>query len=341
MKYLVKYCLAVIGFALWCGNVSADGRFTDPARTSERPDASLMCLLESRTGTERETVSLPLEDANAIAKRGDGYHGPCAIYGDKRSLGDGYFKTYVQMKGDGTPWAIGIEFPETTFNNLPTQQYDGSNCFDVNGNGVLDFDDALPGGVNLAECGGGHARELDFPMQASIAPFKWAQVAYQAHGHTPEQVYSVPHLDFHFFTQDRIERNFIRLGPCALLIDCNDMITAQKPIPTGYIHPDYIDVGAAESRSGNHLVDPTSPEWNGQPFTWTWIYGAYDGHLTFWEPMIANSYFESKPSVCNPLKLPTYYAESGYYPTQFCVRYRPKLMDYTVSLEKFVYRVKQ
>ncbi len=337
MKRLVQYGVIAIGLAAWCSSASAE-KFS---AASTRAATSLVCMTDAKTGAERNTLLLPQSEADATVARGDGYYGPCAIYGDKRSLGDGHLQTYVQLNGDGTPWGIGVQFPETTFNNLPTQQYDGLNCFDVNGNGVLDFDNTLPGGVDMPECGGGHARDLDFPRQANIAPFKWAQAAYQAHGHTPSDVYSVPHLDFHFFTQDRIERNFIRVGPCALLIDCNDMVTAQKPLPAGYIHTDYADVGAAESRSGNHLVDLTSPEWNGQPFTWTWIYGAYDGRLTFWEPMIANSYFETKPSVCNDLKLPTYYSESGYYPTKFCTRYRPALKDYTVSLEGFVYRVKQ
>jgi len=30
---------------------------------------------------------------------------------------------------------------------------------------------------------------------------------------------------------------------------------------------------------GNHLLDLTGPEFNKQPFTRTWIYGAYDGKV--------------------------------------------------------------
>ena len=37
---------------------------------------------------------------------------------------------------------------------------------------------------------------------------------------------------------------------------------------------------------GNHLIDPTSAEFHGKKFTRTWIYGAYDGHVTFVEEML-------------------------------------------------------
>lgn len=296
-----------------------------------------------RIDTPHQARGRTLDDemAKGIAAQGQGNPGACTINGDRRSIGDGYIQTYTQLKPDGTPLAIGFRFPHATFNNLPTIQYDGLNCYDVNGNGKLDFDADIAGGLNEPECGGGHSLVLDFPAKNKIAPFKWGLVNWQAHGHTPGDVYDAPHFDFHFFTQDVIARNFIRVGPCALLINCDDMVTAQKPIPAGYVHPDYVDVGAAESRSGNHLVDLSAPEWRGVPFTETWLYGAYDGKITFWEPMITVAYFETKPDRCKDLKLPTFYQENGYYPTRYCIRYRPTSDEYTVSLEGLTYRQAQ
>ena len=280
-----------------------------------------------------------------VAKRileSGGYLGPCAVYGDRRSIGDGHFQTYVQLKPDGVPWAIGFEFPASTFNNLPTIPYDGQNCFDKNGNGVLEFDDHIS--ENLSdhdECSGGHQRIIDFPLNDTIAPFKWGLINWQPHGHSPPDVYDRPHFDFHFYTQAFIERNYIRVGPCALLINCDDMATGQNPIPPQYIHPDFMDVGAVESRMGNHLIDVMAPEWNGGDFTETWLYGAYAGKLTFWEPMITLAYLESQPFMCKDIKLPEAYAESGVYPTEYCVRYRNARNEYTVSLEGFVYHEAQ
>ena len=59
-------------------------------------------------------------------------------------------------------------------------------------------------------------------------------------------------------------------------------------MPARYVHADHIDVGAAVPDMGNHLIDAKSPELvsQGQVFTHTFIFGAYDGHVIFYEPMI-------------------------------------------------------
>jgi len=41
---------------------------------------------------------------------------------------------------------------------------------------------------------------------------------------------------------------------------------------------------------GNHLVDPTNAEFNGKKFTRAWIYGVYDGRVTFFEEMSTREY---------------------------------------------------
>lgn len=297
-----------------------------------------VCKVDSSQRTkENKTLFVTPATAQAIISA-NGYLGPCAVYGDKRSVGNGYLQTYVQLRPDGSPWAIGFEFPDTTLQGLPTQKYDGANCYDINGNGVLDIQSDTTGGTSGDECIGGHEWALSFPALQKISPFKWGLVNWQTHGHIPFATYDKPHFDFHFFTQTLIERNFIRVGPCALVVNCDDMVIAQKPIPADYSPPGYVGVGAVEARMGDHLINLSGSEWQGAPFTETWIYGAYDGKLTFWEPMITNEYLESKPSMCKELILPLRYQESGYYPTRYCIRYRAERRDYTVSLEGFVYR---
>ena len=41
---------------------------------------------------------------------------------------------------------------------------------------------------------------------------------------------------------------------------------------------------------GWHWIDPLSPEFTGQPFSKTYIYGYYGGELSFVEPMITLAY---------------------------------------------------
>ena len=94
---------------------------------------------------------------------------------------------------------------------------------------------------------------------------------------------------------------------------------------------------------GNHLIDSKTPELTpgGPPFTHTFIYGAYDGHITFYEPMITHTFFKSRPNLCLSLKSPEAWEVGGSYPTDYCIRYFDVDGKYTVSLENFVHREAQ
>ncbi len=92
---------------------------------------------------------------------------------------------------------------------------------------------------------------------------------------------------------------------------------------------------------GNHLIDARTSELADPPqrgFTHTWIVGAYDGHVTFNEPMITLAFFLSRPDVCTPVRQPSAWATAGYYPTEYCIPYARKSGSYTVSLEGLVER---
>ena len=73
-------------------------------------------------------------------------------------------------------------------------------------------------------------------------------------------------------------------------------------------------------------------------FTHTFIFGAYDGHVIFYEPMITLLYLQSRPDTCVPIRQPQAWETEGYYPTRYCIRYRADDERYTVSLEDFVHR---
>jgi hypothetical protein len=88
---------------------------------------------------------------------------------------------------------------------------------------------------------------------------------------------------------------------------------------------------------GNHLLDSRSPELKDSlPFTSTFIYGAYDGELTFWEPMITIDFLRNTRDACLEIAQPQAFRQAGYYPTQYCVR-QDQSGQRTVSLEGFRY----
>jgi hypothetical protein len=88
---------------------------------------------------------------------------------------------------------------------------------------------------------------------------------------------------------------------------------------------------------GNHLLDSKSPEIKDSvPFTRTFIYGAYDGELIFWEPMITHEFLLRTKDACFGVRQPAAFRQSGYYPTRYCLRQNED-GGRTVTLEGFRY----
>ena len=135
-------------------------------------------------------------------------------------------------------------------------------------------------------------------------------------------MYDLPHFDVHFYIEP-IEKIFaIESGPCGPeFVRCDQFKLATKLLPANYMHGDFKNVDAVAPAMGNHLIDPTSAEFNGKKFTRTWIYGVYDGRVTFFEEMLTREYMLSRPAACFPIKSPPAVNVKGYYPTQSCTRY--------------------
>jgi hypothetical protein len=217
---------------------------------------------------------------------------------------------------------------------LATRMNLTSRCFDKNGDG----------GLAHGECLGDYQVNLALPAGAAEAgiPVRWVMVNWNPEGHLPPAppVWSAPHFDVHFYLVDSAEVNAIRPGPCGEFIDCEDFRTASRPLPPAHHPPGYLDVGAAVPAMGNHLVDSADPELRdpARGFTRTFIYGTWAGRLIFLEPMVSHRFLASKPDQCSELRLPAAYAESGYYPTRYCVRYDAATSEYRISLEGLVRR---
>jgi hypothetical protein len=247
-------------------------------------------------------------------------------------LGKGRVWVYVALDGSDVPLALGVSMEKSALEGLPDHPNTRSRCFDKNGDGKLD----------ASECIGDYELVFQIPPDAPRAlPFKWVGLNWNPHGHPhpAPKPYAEPHFDFHFYMADRAAVSKLRPGACGELIDCDDFKRATKPVAARYVHAHHINVGAAVPDMGNHLIDSKSPELApGGRFTHTFIYGAYDGRITFYEPMITHAYLASGPAMCAPIKQPQAWAAEGAYPTRYCVRYSAQSARYTVSLEGFVRR---
>ena len=162
---------------------------------------------------------------------------------------------------------------------------------------------------------------LSFPVEARATGYDHAELDWNPHGHDPVQIYGVPHFDFHFYIVGMDQLSAIVPGPDTVAVD-------QQYIPT-----DYMSGVMAVPNMGVHWVDSTSSEFQGKPFTATFIYGFYHGKMLFVEPMITQAFLQTHPDASFNVKQPAEFQTSGYYPTKWSVHYNSNKKEYTVALE--------
>lgn len=249
--------------------------------------------------------------------------------GPEQAIGRGTAQPYVTFGPGGAPAAIGVRLSAGALEGLPGQHNTHSRCFDVDGSG----------GHDAHECIGDEERVLELPAglwRETGLPFKWITLNWNADGHL-NSPYAHPHFDFHFFAAERRHIEAIRAGSCGELVDCEDFKRASRPIPPEYLPEGHIDVGAVVPRMGNHLLDSGSPEIKDHArFTRTFIYGAFDGDLIFWEPMITLDALQRATNECFEIRQPRAFRQTAHYPTRWCMRREAESGARTVSLERFV-----
>ena len=197
------------------------------------------------------------------------------------------------------------------------------------------IDDEAMASLNRPEGGDGqhqhgNGAQLSFHSKVlSSTPFKYVQLDWNPSGHEPEFIYGAPHFDFHYYTSTLAETQAIppyQVDPTGF---------DNKP-DAAYLPPTYIDPGGGVPQMGKHWLDATSPELSGQPFTQTFIYGTYNGKVTFLEPMITEAFLTSSHGFERSIPQPAKVQVSGHYPTKMRIL---KSQGYTsVILADFVYR---
>ena len=245
----------------------------------------------------------------------------------------GQVESYAEIGAGGVPQQIGIVFSKDALAGLPPEPNRHSRCFDLDGNGQIN---------DSGECDGDYQIDLPFPAEVTgrdDIPFNFAMLNWNPGGHPPE-VWLLPHFDIHFYSIPKTTVKAIRVGPCGIFIDCEDFARAIKPVPAKYVHPEHASVEAAVGQMGDHLIDTRTPEFGDPPetFTYTWIFGAYDGSVIFNEVMVTRDFLTGEPDLCNDIKQPAAWEKAGYYPTRYCIRNDSSDGSLRVYMEEFVLR---
>ena len=250
----------------------------------------------------------------ALDRGGNPQPGVHLRYGRPVKVGNGRARTYVAFnaKEGRAPVEIGIALDQKVLDGLPTD-------------GMM------------------YPFILNFPKH-SPAPYQFAELDWNPHGHEPPNIYTFPHFDFHFYTISLAERNSITPSD-------PQFAAKARNVPTGdFVPPFYIVPGdpaaVAVPQMGVHWSDVRSPELQGllghpenyQQFTKTFIYGSWNGRYTFLEPMITIAYLQTHPNAVQDISVPGRYPLAGYYPTQYRVQYDAKAKEYRIALTGLVAR---
>lgn len=178
---------------------------------------------------------------------------------------------------------------------------------------------------------------IDFPGETV---FEFLGLDWMPEGHGPPAVYGVPHFDVHFYLDSQAEVAEIppvNYPPYASTDDPYDVALTADQVPEGYFRTNYV-----VPAMGEHYFDATAPEWSapgepsGEDFTHTFVWGHWDGDLTFFEPMVTTEFLGSldgvvTESITTPDRMP----EAGAYPTEYSVAYHRNRDAYTITLGAF------
>ena len=253
-------------------------------------------------------------------------------YGAPIQLGQGRARTYVVLQG-GAPVELGVALDERALDGLPA-----------------------PGTGHHGAHGEMHEYILQLPARHGT-PFKFVELDWNPGGHEPPGVYDTPHFDFHFYAIDKAERDAIDPAANPRYAAEANALPAAELTPQFYalpLPPGTQPVAAAVPRMGVHLVDMRSPEIQKllgkpeayRPFTTTFIHGAWNGQVTFWEPMITRAYIVSKKAETDParrdevipLPTPQRYGRPGHYPSAYRIAWDAKAKEYRIALTQLAPR---
>ena len=238
------------------------------------------------------------------------------VYGPAQALGAGTARTYITYDESGKPASLGVALSEASLTNLPMTP--------------------LPGGGMAAA-----TLELALPAEAKATGFDHVMLDWNPMGHEPDMVYTVPHFDFHFYTiSDAAQMAMTPADP-----QFSDKL--EKLPPESYRPVGMIKLPGGVPMMGAHWVDPTSPELQPPPnnklFTRTFLYGSYDGHFIFYEPMITKAHIESLKTVpgnaiTSVIRTAPSVEHPGSFPTQYTLAWDAAAKEYHIAIDKLVPR---
>lgn len=176
---------------------------------------------------------------------------------------------------------------------------------------------------------------VPLPRAARDAGYDHVSLDWMPHGHEPEGLFGAPHFDVHFYITSEAERLAIDPADPAYMKKAGNRPDAAF-MPAGYAPPPEVSPVPA---MGEHWLDTADPVLSGQPFEAILIYGAWDGEMTFVEPMVTRDLLASKRDFGGELAQPARTASAVSLPGAWSVSFDPDAAAHVVSIDALTPRV--
>jgi hypothetical protein len=233
------------------------------------------------------------------------------------AFGPATAETWITLDDHGKPVEIGVGISEAGLAAFAWRPYGVSQA-------------------GLAGLNGHPYAELSLPLPPETAPtgFDHVLLNWNPFGHAPTGVFDVAHLDVHFYLTDEAAREAIEPTDPGFWEKA-----AREPdadlMPADFVPPPELEPIPA---MGVHWSDETDPVFDGMPFGHVLIYGAWNGAVTFIEPMVTPEVLASKATFAAEVKQPARVAEPGYYPRRYRIGFDAERLTHVVVLENLVWR---
>lgn len=222
-------------------------------------------------------------------------------FGAEMPLGTGTVRAFAETDATGFATRIGVEMTEDAVTSL--------------GHDMVFLTVALP-------------------EAAQLAGYDHVYLGWMPHGHAPEDLFGAPHFDVHFYTMTEADR---------LAIDPSDPLFMEKAanrpsadqMPPNFVPPPELDPIPA---MGEHWVDVTDPVFSGQPFEAVMIYGAWDGELTFVEPMVTRDLLVSRSDFGGEVGQPHLVTQAVSLPSAWSVSFDAATGVHLISIDGLIPR---
>lgn len=221
--------------------------------------------------------------------------------GPEVHMGNGKMRSWISVNHAGVPQEIGIEMDNASLFGLPQEQED------------------FPAATFL----------LPLHNKAKqLTAFDHIVVNWNVQGHEPEQVFDVPHFDFHFYTISVADQMAI---PPYLMAPADF-----DHLPPNSYWPDmYFPTPGGVPQMGKHWIDG----FFAPPFSKIMIYGSFKGKFIFVEPMITRALMLSGNSYTEPYRQPHVFVPNHkFYPTVYNIYKNASSNKHYVTLSNFVWR---